>query len=244
MDLLLCTRPVGDISQLLHVVAIAAQCFDSVGRQEGHPACKNWVVGCWRGYLSGARCRLARSPADATATEIQIGFAFLVPAHPGSRGQKGLLNVCVCCTVGTRQQQRHSSMAVSSRGDQWPVSSRRRRLNMPFLLYWWKAGFVLLLHYFNRTEAKIFSLQCFRYVLFSFFSTGHGAWVGEHFKTEPFCVEWNDTPQLSISWSHPAMSLLPVTAILPVPLHTLSRLPTFLVVQVKHLVCCVFVPRE
>jgi len=25
-----------------------------VGRQEGHPACKNWVVGCWRGYLSGA----------------------------------------------------------------------------------------------------------------------------------------------------------------------------------------------
>jgi len=31
-------------------------------------------------------------------SKIQIGFAFLVPAHPGSRGQKGLLNVCVCCT--------------------------------------------------------------------------------------------------------------------------------------------------
>jgi len=28
-------------------------------RQEGHPACKNWVVGCWHGYLSGARCRFA-----------------------------------------------------------------------------------------------------------------------------------------------------------------------------------------
>ena len=39
-----------------------------VGRQEGHPACKNWVVGCWRGYLSGMRCRLAYGPADATAT--------------------------------------------------------------------------------------------------------------------------------------------------------------------------------
>jgi len=25
-------------------------------------------VGCWRGYLSGARCRLAYGPADATAT--------------------------------------------------------------------------------------------------------------------------------------------------------------------------------
>ena len=39
-----------------------------VGRQEGHPACKNWVVVCWRVYLSGARCRLAYGPADATAT--------------------------------------------------------------------------------------------------------------------------------------------------------------------------------
>ena len=29
---------------------------------------KNWVVGCWHGYLSGARCRLAYGPADATAT--------------------------------------------------------------------------------------------------------------------------------------------------------------------------------
>ena len=38
-----------------------------VGRQEGHPTCKNRAVGCWRGYLSGARCRLAYGPADATA---------------------------------------------------------------------------------------------------------------------------------------------------------------------------------
>ena len=42
-----------------------------VGRQEGHPACKKLsggTVGCWHGYLSGARCRLAYGPADATAT--------------------------------------------------------------------------------------------------------------------------------------------------------------------------------
>jgi len=26
------------------------------GWQEGHPACKNWVVGCWCGYVSGSRC--------------------------------------------------------------------------------------------------------------------------------------------------------------------------------------------
>jgi len=29
-----------------------------VGRQEGHLACKNWVVRYWRGYLSGARCKM------------------------------------------------------------------------------------------------------------------------------------------------------------------------------------------
>jgi len=53
------------------------------------------MVGCWRGYLSGARCRFAYNPADPSAThclllqEIQIGFGFtfLVPAHPGSPGQ-------------------------------------------------------------------------------------------------------------------------------------------------------------
>ena len=39
-----------------------------VGRQEGHPAYKNKVVGCCCGYLSWARCRLAYGPAEATAT--------------------------------------------------------------------------------------------------------------------------------------------------------------------------------
>ena len=66
-------------------------------------------MGCWRGYLSGVRCRLAYVPADATAThcgsgisEIQIGFTFLVPAqraHPGSLGQRAVKRVCVCSLV-------------------------------------------------------------------------------------------------------------------------------------------------
>jgi len=55
-----------------------------VGREEGHPACKNWVVRCWHGYLSEARCRFAYGPADAIAThylllqQIQIGFTRMV----------------------------------------------------------------------------------------------------------------------------------------------------------------------
>jgi len=40
-----------------------------VGHQEQHLACKNLVMRCWCGYLSGASCRLfAYVPADATAT--------------------------------------------------------------------------------------------------------------------------------------------------------------------------------
>jgi len=52
------------------------------------------VVGCWHGYLSGARCRFAYGPADATATHylliylIQTGFTCVVLAHPGSHGQR------------------------------------------------------------------------------------------------------------------------------------------------------------
>jgi len=60
------------------------------------------MVGCWRGCLSGARCSLAYGPADATAThsllfsKIQIGFTFVVQAHPGSPGQRAIKRVCVC----------------------------------------------------------------------------------------------------------------------------------------------------
>ena len=63
---------------------------------------KFWVVGCWRGYLSGARCRLAYGPADATVTDCLLlqwnpdWFTFLVPAHTGSPGKRAVKQVCVC----------------------------------------------------------------------------------------------------------------------------------------------------
>jgi len=38
-----------------------------VGRQEGHPACNKQSGGVMV-WLSGASCRLAYGPADATAT--------------------------------------------------------------------------------------------------------------------------------------------------------------------------------
>ena len=40
-----------------------------LGGRKGIRPVKDWVVGCWHGYLSGARCRLAHSPENATATQ-------------------------------------------------------------------------------------------------------------------------------------------------------------------------------
>jgi len=68
-----------------------------VGQQEGHPACKK-LSGGMLVWLSGMRCRLAYSPANATATHLSLApvnpdwfypsrSTFLVPAHPGSPGQ-------------------------------------------------------------------------------------------------------------------------------------------------------------
>ena len=43
-----------------------------LGDRKGIRPVKNWVVGYWHGYLSGARCRLAYGPADATATHCLL----------------------------------------------------------------------------------------------------------------------------------------------------------------------------
>jgi len=53
---------------------ITHSCFDAVGWVAGrHPACKNWVVRCWHGYLSGARCKwFACGEADTTASPLSL----------------------------------------------------------------------------------------------------------------------------------------------------------------------------
>ena len=72
-----------------------------VGRQEGHPACKNRVVGA--GVVvcleQGADLHMAQlMPLPLTVScfsKIKIGFTFLVPAHLGSPGQRAIKRVCV-----------------------------------------------------------------------------------------------------------------------------------------------------
>ena len=73
-----------------------------VGRQEGHPACKNewWGVGMVICLERGADLHMAQlMPLPLTVScfnKIRIGFTFLVPAYPCSPGKRAVKWVCVC----------------------------------------------------------------------------------------------------------------------------------------------------
>ena len=56
---------------IFHLTPSVPWCCWFGGRKGIRPV-KNWVVGWWRGYLSGARCWLAYGPADATATHCLL----------------------------------------------------------------------------------------------------------------------------------------------------------------------------
>ena len=90
-----------------------------LGDRKGIWPVKNWVVGCWHGYLSGARCRLAYSPADATATHCLLTasvksslvlpfwyhLTWVVPV-------KGPLSGCVCVCVCVQASIEPRSVAL------------------------------------------------------------------------------------------------------------------------------------
>jgi len=73
-----------------------------LGGRKGIWPVKNRVLGCWCGYLSGARCRLAYGAANATATHLSLAsvksrlvlpfWYRLTRVVP----EKGPLNRCVC----------------------------------------------------------------------------------------------------------------------------------------------------
>jgi len=69
-----------------------------VGQQEGHTACKIWVV-CCAGVVICADLHTAQlMPLPLTvccSSRIQMGFTFLVAAHPGNPGQSAAKRVCV-----------------------------------------------------------------------------------------------------------------------------------------------------
>ena len=55
---------------VLSLPSVLWRCW--LGGRQGIRPVKNWVVRCWHGYLSGAMCRLAYGPADATATHCLL----------------------------------------------------------------------------------------------------------------------------------------------------------------------------
>jgi len=68
-----------------------------VGRQEGHPACKTLsgggagVVVCLERGAYFNTAQLMPLPLTVSCfSKIQIGVTFLVPAHPGSPGQRAV----------------------------------------------------------------------------------------------------------------------------------------------------------
>jgi len=68
-----------------------------VGQQEGHPACKKtewWGAGVVVCLERGADLHAAQlmplPPTVSHFSKIQTGFTFLVPAHPGSPGQRAV----------------------------------------------------------------------------------------------------------------------------------------------------------
>jgi len=68
------------------------------GRQEGHPACKKLIGGvlAWLSVWSDMAQLMPLPLTVSCFSKIQIGFIFLVPAHPGSPGQRAVKRVCVC----------------------------------------------------------------------------------------------------------------------------------------------------
>ena len=63
----------GDVALRCWEKNACLQCCDAVGLVAGRASgLQKTVMGCWCGSLSGARCRLAYGPADATATHCLV----------------------------------------------------------------------------------------------------------------------------------------------------------------------------
>jgi len=98
------------LTDYCQTIAFSAFAFSAltllVGWQEGHPACKKtewWGAGVVICLERGADLHMSQlMPRPLTVScfsKIQIGFTFLVPAHPGSPGQRAVKRLCVCVCV-------------------------------------------------------------------------------------------------------------------------------------------------
>ena len=130
-----------------------------VGRQEGHTACKRtewWGVGMVICLEWGADLHMTQlMPLPLTVScfsKIQISVAFLVPAHPGSPGQRAVKRVCVCVSL------QMSSISYSASCSFVPYTMEEflpsvfwrcwlgvRKSTQPIKIEWWGVGVVICL---------------------------------------------------------------------------------------------------
>ena len=88
---------------MLPISGVCHQCFDAVGwaagRASGLYKTEWWGAGMVICLERGADLHTAQPmPLPLTVScfsKIQIGFTFLVPAHPGGPGQRAVTRVCV-----------------------------------------------------------------------------------------------------------------------------------------------------
>ena len=73
-----------------------------VGQQEGHPACKKLSGEVLTWFSVWNEVQTCIWPSWCYFHSLSPGgFSFLVPAHPGSPGQRAVKQVCVCLFLGT-----------------------------------------------------------------------------------------------------------------------------------------------
>jgi len=65
-----------------------------VGRQEGHPACKQLSGGVLVWLSVWSELQTCIWPTWCHCHSLSLGFTFLVPAHPGDPGQKAIKRTC------------------------------------------------------------------------------------------------------------------------------------------------------
>jgi len=87
-------------------VTVKINMISSFCEFHGHTALKLlewWVAGMVICLARGADLHMAQlmlQPLTVSCfSEIQIGFTFLVPAHPGSPGKRAVKRMCVCVCV-------------------------------------------------------------------------------------------------------------------------------------------------
>ena len=69
-------------------------------------------------------------------SKIQIDFAFLVPAHPGSPGQRAVKWVCVCVCVHGCHHHLHYNSCFFMQNQQQPVPLGHRPSLVPEVILW------------------------------------------------------------------------------------------------------------